>query len=414
MPHTTLPHITFDVLKKATAKQPQNSAAIRSYLEMQPVGGPGSKIFPSTYVSDRSTNSRYAFETRQTPSGEITAVLLSSVAGEANHAEMALLEGWVTGELKFPVPYIDFTGTSHDIGKLTALETPHRITDAIFRDSLIHGTLFRLSEIGRAITESTPQNATALFRYCPTALLFGVWDSTGPKGGLGTKIQRAYVSEIIGLEAISGVTVQSRKDPLQISSNVPIYAHVDADEQWTVFPEEAIKDEKTGEPVLKSSKSEQVNEGKPSGINHGNVAPGITRNAGGVTVAKAVKDTTISLEAIRKIKFGSRDAAKETAAHTAIAAIGLCSIAYQHENGYDLRSRCHLIPTMPLEIELVTRDGSPSEKFSVSTEAAAKILAEAAAEAAAAGIGWETSDENLRFTPTPKLIGLIEKSKESI
>ena len=99
---------------------------------------------------------------------------------------------------------------------MTVLEAPHRLADAIFRDSLLDGTLFRLSDAGRAVTEAQPQNATALFRYSPTGLLFGMWDSTGPKGGLGSKFQRAYVSEIIGLDAQIGKKVSSRLDPLQI------------------------------------------------------------------------------------------------------------------------------------------------------------------------------------------------------
>lgn len=66
------------------------------------------------------------------------------------------------------------------------LEAPHRLADAIFRDSLLDGTLFRLSDVGRAITDATPRNATDLFRHSPTALLFGMRDSTGPKGELGS------------------------------------------------------------------------------------------------------------------------------------------------------------------------------------------------------------------------------------
>ena len=84
----------------------------------------------------------------------------------------------------------DFTvdDETSDLGRLTVLEAPHRIADAIFRDSLLNGTLFRLSDVGRAITDAHPRNVTALFRYSPTALLLGMWDSTGPKGGLGSKV----------------------------------------------------------------------------------------------------------------------------------------------------------------------------------------------------------------------------------
>ena len=120
--------------------------------------------------------------------------------------------------MTFPVPYVDSSeaGEVTDYEKLTVLEAPHRLADAVFRDSLLEGTLFRLSDVGRAITDATPRNATDLFRYSPTSLLFGMWDSTGPKGGLGSKFQRAYVSEIVGFDASVGKKVGSRIDPLQI------------------------------------------------------------------------------------------------------------------------------------------------------------------------------------------------------
>ena len=86
------------------------------------------------------------------------SVLLDSVASQANRAELALLEGWELSELDFPVPYVDFSQDDEvgDIGKLTVLEAPHRLADAIFRDSLLGGTLFRLSEVGRAVTDAQP------------------------------------------------------------------------------------------------------------------------------------------------------------------------------------------------------------------------------------------------------------------
>ena len=71
--------------------------------------------------------------------GETTiTVLLDSVASRANRAELALRDGWERGELSFPVPYVDLSndsGLTH-YDKLTVLEAPHRIADAIFRDSL--------------------------------------------------------------------------------------------------------------------------------------------------------------------------------------------------------------------------------------------------------------------------------------
>ena len=42
--------------------------------------------------------------------------------------------------------------------------------------------------------------ATPLFKHAPHCLVFGMWDSTGPRGGAGFKFSRALVSEIIGVK----------------------------------------------------------------------------------------------------------------------------------------------------------------------------------------------------------------------
>ena len=183
-------------------------------------------------------------------------------------------------KLTFPVPYVDFStedGEFDDVNRLTVLEAPHRFADAIFRDSLFEGTLFRLSAMGRAITDAQPRNATALFRYAPSALLFGQWDSTGPRGGLGFKFQRAYVSEIVGHDVQVGRKVGSRLDPLQIEREAAVaYEHKDPNETWTLDKTEA---------AVKGKKPKAAGkDGRPSEINHGNIAPSIDSTAGGVTI----------------------------------------------------------------------------------------------------------------------------------
>lgn len=399
--------LTYEQLAEATAG---GAVALRSRLPLAPAGGTEDKVFPPSYAVESRADHKYAVETRQIGDKEVQTVLLDSVASQANRAEEALLEGWVADELAFPVPYVDFTGAKtdeedlSDIGKLTALEAPHRIADAIFRDSLLDGILFRLSDVGQQITNATPRDATALYRYSPTALLFGVWDSTGPKGGLGSKFQRAYVSEIVGLDVQVGNKVGSRLDPLQIeklSSEDTLYEHADPSQVWTVNEDEAAKDKK-GKPITID---------RPSEINHGNIAPSIDSSAGGVTISGAVQTTVISLAALRKLRFGGRDRAKEATAHTAIAALGIAAIAYLYEMDYDLRSRCLLIPTEPQTLELVARDGSAPTVVDINRSVAAGILKRASEEASKAGIGWETSE--IQLEPSPKLIELLAKSRKA-
>ena len=403
-----MPELTFDKLRRAVAGE---AVALRSKTTLQPAGGPGDKVFPPTYAV--SSDHKYATEERQLGDKVSEVVLLDSVASQANRAELALLEGWEMGDLKFPVPFVDFTIDDEvaDIGKLTVLEAPHRLADAIFRDSLLDDTLFRLSDIGRAITDAQPRNAAALFRYSPTGLLFGMWDSTGPKGGLGSKFQRAYVSEIVGMDAKIGRKVGSRLDPLQIEKLDPedkAFNHKDTTRVWT-FDEDQAERDKKGKPVLASRGAETGEAGQPSKINHGNVAPSIDAQAGGVTISQAVQTTVISLAALRRLRFAGHDRTAETAARTAVAALGVASIAYQHEADYDLRSRCLLIPDHPPRIELVGRDGSPAEMVEIDKPVAKTLLDQAAAYAAEQGIGWET--EEIGLTPAPKLIELIKRSR---
>lgn len=394
--------LTFEKLRGAVAGE---AVALRSRTTLQPAGGPGDKVFPPTYAVAQTAEHKYAVEERVVGNEVKTTVLLDSVASQANRAELALLEGWESGELDFPVPFVDFTVDDElaDLGKLTVLEAPHRIVDAIFRDSLLDETLFRLSDVGRAITNANPRDATALFRYSPTALLFGVWDSTGPKGGLGSKFQRAYVSEIVGLDAKIGQKVGSRLDPLQIERDAAIvFEHADPEQHWTLDPEESVKVK--GKPKPKGA------DGRPAEINHGNIAPTIDSLSGGVTISGAAQTTVISLAALRRLRFAGHDRRTQTAARTAIAALGVAAIAYQHDMDYDLRSRCLLIPEHSPRIELIGRDGSAPEVVTVDPSRAAGLLQAATALAEETGIGWESGEK--RLVPAPKLVELIKRSRK--
>ena len=150
-------HLTYERLRAAVAG---DAVALRARMTLQPAGGEGDKVFPPSYDVDSRADHKYAVEERQVGGSDTvsTTVLLDSVASQANRAELALLDGWERGELAFPVPYVDFSddGGATDYDKLTVLEAPHRLADAIFRDSLLGGTLFRLSDVGRAITDATP------------------------------------------------------------------------------------------------------------------------------------------------------------------------------------------------------------------------------------------------------------------
>jgi CRISPR-associated protein Csb1 len=236
--------LTLKRLKEAVAG---TAAALRCVTEYQPAGGEGDKVFPPTYEGGK-----YATEKRRLPgvAEPVDCVLLDSVQSQANRMELALLDVWdrQTKDEPFPLPVIvvDFKGNDMPkVLRITSLEAPHRIADALLRDSLLDGQPFRKSPRGKRLGDVDNRNATALFELCPTTLIFGMWDSTGPKGGLGAKFQRAMVSEIVGINMQTGVKTSSRIDPAQIMVGAgPLFRKRTMDGQpgdgWTANPEDAV------------------------------------------------------------------------------------------------------------------------------------------------------------------------------
>ncbi len=391
--------LTVSDLQRAVAG---SAAAFRSISTLQPAGGSGDKIFPPTY-----SGAQYATEKRRLPGRDepVDCVLLDSVQSQANRMELALLDAWERGDIPLPVVSVDFRDQGLPKAlRVTSLEAPHRIVDALLRDSLLDGKPFRKAARGEVLDHIDNRNATALFELCPTALLFGLWDSTGPRGGLGAKFARALVSEIVGIDAVPGVKTSSRIDPAQIMLGAgPVYLSKDGG--WTLIESEA-KLEK-GKPV-KIGK-----EGKPSEVNHGNVTPSIDSKAGGFTVASAQRTTTLSLPALRRLRFplnGEASAERELAARVALAALGLCAATLERDQGCDLRSRCHLVAESTAQWELLNRPGETPKIYSLNAEQAIELYKQTVDGARVAGMPW-LADE-LKLTPSPQLVALVRKSQE--
>ena len=379
------------------------AAAFRCVTDLQPAGGAGDKIFPSTYEGGR-----YATEKRRIL-GElelVDCVLLDSVQSQANRMELALLEAWRRKEIPLPVITVDFSGNGLEKEmRITSLEAPHRIADALLRDSYLGGKRFRESDTGKRLDQVDIRNATALFELCPTALIFGMWDSTGPKGGAGAKFARALVSEIIGLHSVTGVKTSSRLDPAQILKEAGIL-YENAKNGWTLDPKEASKN-KDGQPAKLGK------DGRPSEANHGNITPSIAD--GGVTISKAVQTTVLSLPALRRLSFpiSDTDAKKQAelddAARTALAAMALCGATLVRES-CDLRSRCQLFPTTEFVWQIIDKPGEEPNTFSLTSAEAIALCKKAVAEARATGLPW--LDEELSLKPSPGLIELVRKSQQ--
>ena len=295
--------------------------AIRRTQRLQPAGGSGDKVFPPTYEGGQ-----YALEERVIDGRRLPCVLLDSVQSQANRMELALKGAFYRGKGQpagIPVVTVDFGSAGlAEVGEITSLDAPHRLADAILRDSLLAGQPFRSTSQGKTLDSASLVNATGLYELCPTALVFGLWDSTGPRGGSGTKFPRAIVSEIAGIDIGQGVRPSSRLDPLGIELNAgKIYK---AQDGWTLDETRALREK--DKAVLYGK------EGKPSEINHGNVTPSLKNDKGqahhgGVTMSHARQSVVLSLPALRRLHFpdaaGVIDAERDTLARVALAAVRL-------------------------------------------------------------------------------------------
>lgn len=411
--------LTLETLMSAVAG---DAVAVRAVNRLYPAGGPGDKVFPPTYtIDDKNVKTRYATELRIIRDGDavyqVKTVLLDSVQSQANRMEQALLGAWKRGDLVLPVVQVDFSSEPdlRDLGAITSLDAPHRLADALLRDSLLDGVPFRMSGPGSSFTDAKPKHSTPLYVLCPTALVFGMWDSTGPKGGAGTKFARAITSEIVGWSAEAGVKTSSRIDPAAIQklgADRAIYKHKDPEQGWTLDAAEAERDAKGPVKVGKT--------GKPSEVNHGNIAPSLDRESGGVTIDYATQTAVLSLVALRRLGFpsgpggeaftGAEQGRAELAARTALAALGVAALVLLAQEGHDLRSRCLLVPDGPLVLELVSPHGEAPRRVTLTPAQAVELVNAAASQAAAAGLPWDKAPLTLK--PSPKLSGLIRESRK--
>lgn len=362
----------------------------------------GAKVFPPTYAPPQGTQgSRYAEEPRYIDGELVNTVLLDSVPSQANRMEQALLAGARNGDIPLPLLQVEIPGH----GGVTSLDAPHRVFDAIFRDSLLDGEPFLASAVGRALRGAGLRNATALFRYAPTTLLFGAWDSHTGRGVRGTRVPRAVVSEIIGIAALRGVKTQSRIDPLGIERDVADIYKTDLGD-WD-FSEGSLK-----EAVARAGLADRVKvkKSRPSEVGHGNVTPTVQEDSGGVSIRYALHTTVISLAQLRQLSFpdatGRTNPERDAAGRLVLVALALYATAALQEEGYQLRSRCLLVPESAPQWELVGPTAGERDAFTLDAAGARALLHEALETAGSYGLTWETDPVVLE--PSPKLVRLVE------
>ncbi len=387
-----------DVDLKSLREAIENDAAVRRTQRLQPAGGRGDKIFPPTYPSDpRGGPPRHVFERRRMGDMEVWCVLVDSVQSQGNRLEEALREADLESGM-LPYVTVDFRGAGLEpLERITSLDAPHRVYDAIFRDSLLNGAAFMETEEGRRLAAAKSVDATALLELSPTALLFGAWHSQGQGGGMGAKFPRAIVSEIVAIGVpvdempdgevrTAGRQPGSRIDPLGILRGVEVYKGASG---WDTDKGKAGKGAKRV---------------RPSEINHSNVAPSVAPL--GVTCDYVEHRTVITLAGLRRLRFGG--GRRDAAGRNLIAALGLLALVEQDARGYALRSRCNLVcDGGATPFERVRSDGS-TEPFGLDRAAAHALYRDAYVSAKEAGFRFRS----LILEPQAKLVEIVRQSRE--
>ena len=380
-------------------------AALRRRQRLQPVGGQGDKVFPPTYPGEGNNDPpRHVYERRRLNGQDVWCVLIDSVQSQANRLEECLLEAIRDG---LPIPYVevDFSNAQLDgITRITSLDAPHRVYDAIFRDSMLEEDKpFMESAVGQRLARASAEDASALLEISPTALLFGAWHSTGQGGGLGAKFARCLVSEIMGIDVpvdelvnprtgeinarTAGRRTGSRIDPLGVLRKVEVFK---GESGWSTTEKGA---------------GDNAKEVRPSEINHGNIVPSV--QILGVTCDYAEHTFVLSFAALRRLRFGGSE--KDVAGRSLLAALGLVALTEQDTRGYALRSRCDLVCDGRTPLDLVHSDGT-TKGVEIKNETARALYKLAFDKAQQAG--FKLSAEPLCLTPQPKLVDIVRQSQK--
>jgi CRISPR-associated protein Csb1 len=381
-------------------------AAIRRRQRLQPVGGPNDTIFPPTYPGEgRAGGPRHVLEHRRIDGDSRWCALVDSVQSQANRMEEALLAAIHDGSVSIPYVTVDFKDAGLvGIDEITSLDAPHRIYDAILRDSILGNEPFPRSDLGRLLAQAKPGDATALLETSPTALLFGAWNSTGEGGGLGAKFPRAIVSEIIAVgiaveevtDTRTGVVIGHQVGSRRTGSRI--------DPAGVLRRVEVFKGEGRNWDIDLAKAGKKAKKVRPSEINHGNIAPSV--QALGVTCDYAQQVSVISFAGLRRLRFGGD--ARNAAGRAYLAALGLLALTEQDSRGYALRSRCDLVCEGHAPLQLIRPNGDVAE---ILLDRTAVRNLYAAAYRAAQDAGFNMHAKPIRLIPQDKLVHIIKESQ---
>jgi CRISPR-associated protein Csb1 len=302
------------------------ACALRLRCELQPAGGPGSKVMPPTYSS--SSGPTYITEKRRIEDNEHDCVLLDGIASQANRIEPALAARVGAGEI--PLPTIEVDQDSY--GTHSGLDFSHRCFDAWIEDAQLGDKRFGETNIFKRLAASPSRHdLTAMMQTFPVGILLGCWASRKKNPQGTTRLARILTSEIIAVNAVAGERPASRIDRHHVSSAVKLVRTADTTHnRFEITPDE-------------NGKTPEEGAESPSELGYGNIPPSFASH-GGITMGHALQIATVSLPALRECGFpgedGGRKDERDVAGRMMLSSLALRMLALQVEHGYDLRSGC--------------------------------------------------------------------------
>jgi CRISPR-associated protein Csb1 len=124
----------------------------------------------------------------------------------------------------------------------------------------------------------------------------------------------------------------------------------------------------------------------------------------------------LSFAQLRQLRFpsnGNLDALRDRAGRAVLAALGIYAVALQWQAGYQLRSRCQLIPKSPSSwqfIQITAPADSTSDTNEIGVDAARDALNGCVKEARSCGLAWH--DAELSLEPSAEFAQLVRDNEE--
>lgn len=380
---------TIDLPLLLSAVTAGGSSALSSVTPLEPAAGPQAVIAPAKYVTARSSDHTYVYDTRFIDGEPQRTVLIDSSQSQSNRVEQALDSAIADGHPVLGlVPRIRVTYEHAGITEqYTDLTLPHRAFDAHIRAGSIDGEPTTANKAYRAARDANPLNASALFSLSPISLVLGSWDASR-KSRQG-RWPSALTGEVIGV--LADQRADDGKGPFKGGARVDpvgMRAQVDgptlralADDQRSELSADTYKKLVDAASKLKGDQTTSA-----SALGFGGIPPTLSQ-AGGVACRQITRAHVISFATLRQIRFGA-GARGDAACRAVLAALAVNGLVRSDAELY-LRAHCHLVESGATVTRIDRRHGQHEDLELPTIEQADDLLAAAIANAKEhAGVDW--------------------------